>query len=320
MTSSLHKINKWLDRHIFILVLIALAMGFLVRLPDSPALRRVIVYLFAYMTLATSITTSLKKFGRTLLKPWIPLWALVLIHIVTPALVWGLSAAFYPNEAEIRLGYLVAAAIPIGVTSVVWTAMTKGDLTISLAAVTLDAFVTPMILPLYFKLVIGHLVAINYWNMVLQLLLMVTIPSLAGMALYDFTGGRSASFGEGIGATLSKIAFFAVILINSSVIGPQIAWNLSLLKMALVTFLMSLTGYLAGYIGAFILRKRSLGMTLTMIYNVGLRNISFGLVIALSYFPPASAVPIMLLILYQQPLAAVIPRLLGQWDPRFKED
>ncbi|MDT8903401.1 bile acid:sodium symporter family protein [Anaeroselena agilis] len=314
----MQKLNKWLDSHMFLLVLVALAIGFFVRLPDSPALKKVIVYLFAYMTFATSITTSLGKFGRSLLKPWIPLWSLALIHIVTPAIVWGISAVIYPAETEVRLGYLVAAAIPIGVTSVVWTAMTKGDLNLSLAAVTLDAVATPVILPLYFNVVIGQLVAINYWNLVIQLMLMVTLPSIIGMAIYDFTRGRSAPLGEGIGATLSKLAFFIVILINSSVISPQLSWNLALFKMAVVTFLMSLTGYAAGYLGAFILRDRTPGMTLTMIYNVGLRNISFGLVIALTYFPPASAIPIMLLILYQQPLAAVIPKVLQRWDPRFR--
>lgn len=48
---------------------------------------------------------------------------------------------------------------------------------------------------------------------------------------------------------------------------------------------------------------------LTMIYNVGLRNMSVGLVLALTYFPPAVAIPITLFILFQQPLAAAVPLL-----------
>jgi predicted Na+-dependent transporter len=308
MPVSFSAAGRWLDKRMFILVLVALVLGFFTRLPGNPV--KAVVLLFAYMTFAASVTASLRQFARTLLRPWLPLWLLALIHIFCPVFVWGLSFLFYPAEQDVRIGYLIAAAIPIGVTSLVWTAMLKGDLALSLAAVTLDAIVTPVLLPLYFRLVIGHLVAIDYWAMVVQMLWMVTLPSLAGMALYDWTGGRIAAFGEGIGGLSAKIAFLAVIFINASVLGPQIVWSLALLKMAAVTFVMAVAGYAAGYFGSLILHRPSRGLVLTMVYNVGLRNVSFGLVVALSYFPPLTAIPIMLLILFQQPLAAAIPALL----------
>jgi predicted Na+-dependent transporter len=38
-----------------------------------------------------------------------------------------------------------------------------------------------------------------------------------------------------------------------------------------------------------------------------MRNIASGVIIALNYFPPAISVPIILAMLFQQPIAATIP-------------
>jgi predicted Na+-dependent transporter len=66
---------------------------------------------------------------------------------------------------------------------------------------------------------------------------------------------------------------------------------------------------LIGFLGSYVFKDRSKETALAMIYCVGLRNISFGLVLALTFFPPPVAVPITMFILFQQPFAAMIPYL-----------
>jgi predicted Na+-dependent transporter len=146
--------------------------------------------------------------------------------------------------------------------------------------------------------------------MMLQLLWMITIPSVAGMVIHDVTGGRSVAFAKGFGGLTGKLAFFVMIFLNAAIVGPGITWSAAMLKMLVVTLFMVALGYCIGYWGSFLVKGRPADITVAMVYNVGLRNIAAGLLLALAYFPPQVAVPITLFILYQQPLASLVPLVL----------
>lgn len=301
------KWNNWLGKRMFLLVLAALIAGFTVEIPNSPAVRTAVIAFFAYMTFITSLETSLKRFAQVLSRPWVPLWALFLVHIATPLLAWSVGYLFFPEDIYVRLGYLISASIPVGVTSIIWTALVNGNVAMSLVTVTLDTLIAPVFLPFFFLVTIGQALQIDYLQMAAQLVMMITIPSIAGMALHDRTEGRVAGFAKGIGGLSSKVAFFLVIFINAGIVAPLISVSLALVKMALVTLFMVSAGYFLGYVGSQVFRNPSRETTMAMMYNVGLRNISAGLVLALSHFPPAVTVPMTLFILFQQPLASLVP-------------
>lgn len=309
MSISFSRLNDWLSKNMFIIVLSGLFLGFFANITDSPSLRKIVVALFAYMTFVTSLGTSFKEFTMVLRRPWIPLWVLILVHCVTPLTAWAVGMIFYPSDPDIRLGYLIGASIPIGVTSIIWTSLVKGDLAVSLVAVTLDTFIVPAVLPLFFHLVVGQFIDISYSKMVIDLMLMVTVPSILAMLLHDLTKGRVSHFAKSVGGATSKLALFLVILINSAVVMPQINWDISILKTLLVTLFIVSTSFFVGYLGSFALKERTESMILTMIYNVGIRNNACGLVIALTYFPPRVAIPMTLSILFQQPIATMISHL-----------
>ena len=306
--------NNWLGRNMFFLVLLALFAGFAVKVNDSPEIRTLVIALFAYMTLVTAMETSLKQFVKILSRPWISLWALLLVHIATPVIAWSVGYLFFPEDAYIRIGYLIGASIPVGVTAVIWTSLVNGDVALSLVTVTLDTLITPVLLPAFFLVTVGQDVKIDYGEMALQLLAMITIPSLVGMVWHDSSAGRIAVFAKSCGGFTAKLAFLAVILINAAMVGPAISWSTAVVKMALVTLFMVGGGYLIGYAGSFAIKGRSRETTLAMVYCVGLRNISAGLVLALTHFPAATAVPVTLYTLFQQPLASLVPALVRRYS------
>ncbi|MEN6566965.1 MAG: bile acid:sodium symporter [Veillonellales bacterium] len=303
------KWNARLGKNMFLIVLSALFLGFCYGIPDSHLLRKIVIVLFAYMTFTTALGTSLKQFIQVLRHPWIPLWVLALVHIAAPFIAWIVGMIFYPDDPYIRLGYLIGASIPIGVTSIIWTSLLDGNMALSLVAVTLDTFLVPLVLPLFFHIVAGQNVAIDYLQMLKGLMLMVTIPSVIGMLLHDWTGGKVNAFANSIGGATSKLAMFLVIFINAAIVMPHIHWDLTIVKTILVTLLIVTTGFCVGYAGSFVLKKRPKDVVVAMIYNVGIRNNACGLVIALSYFPPKVAIPMTLSILFQQPLATIIFRI-----------
>ncbi len=300
--------NQWLSKRMFLVVLSGLVLGVFVRISNSPFTKDLVIFLFAYMTFVTSLSTGLKQFTKILVKPIVPLWILFLVHLVAPLTAWLFGIIFFSNDPLIRMGYLVGSSIPIGVTSIIWTSLVNGNLPVALVAVTLDTFIVPVFLPLFLKIIIGQSIQLDYWEMVIDLLFMVTIPSVAGMLLYDATHGRVSSYAKHVGGLTSKLGLFGVILINTSIIVPEIHWDLSVVKVLLVTLFVVASGYFVGYLGSFALKDRSRPYAMTMIFNVGMRNIACGIVIALSYFPPSVALPLTLSMLYQQPLASFVPR------------
>ncbi len=315
MLTCLTKITAWLSQRMFLIVLSALLCGFLAPLSDSAILRTVVIGAFAYMTFVTALDISFKEFLQVLKKPLIPIWILILIHIISPLIAWLTGLSLFAGNHNVQLGYLIGASTPIGVTSVIWTAMTQGNVSIALVSVTLDTLVVPVMLPFFFQIVIGQVLQLDYMQMMFQLLLMVTVPSLLGMALHDYSSTLLTPGIKIVAGFISKIAFFTVIFINAAIVGPSISWDIATLKIVLITMLLVGAGYFTGFLGSYLLRDRSKATTLAMIYCVGLRNISFGLVLALTFFPPPVAVPITMFILYQQPFAAVIPYLFQKFAP-----
>jgi predicted Na+-dependent transporter len=309
-------LNEWLSKRMFMVVLAAIGLGYCLHIPESPVVRFLLVALFAYMTFVTSLNSGLKSFIEVLGRPWVPLWALLLIHIVTPLMAYLLGNLFLADAEQAKLGLLVGAAIPVGVTSLIWTALSRGNIAVCLVAVTLDTFIVPVLLPFYYKLIVDQSVIINYQTLVIQLVLMVTIPSIAGMVLYDWSGGQIAGFAKGIGGVTAKLALFLVVLLNASLVAPEIHWSLSIVHIMAVVLLLVVSGYALGYVGALCIPNYSRDIMMAMIYSVGMRNISCGLVIAITYFPPAVAVPITLCMLFQQPIAAAIPNIFRYFEAR----
>lgn len=311
MYTFLIQSNKWLNKNMFIVVLSAIALGFVIPLKSSSFLSALATGLFAYMTFISALKTTLQDVVRIIKKPLIPLWSLLLIHGITPLVAMGVGLWIYPDNFSMRVGLMIGSTIPIAVTSVIWTTIANGDIALALVTVTLDTLLIPILIPALFKIMLGTSITIDYGSMVLKLLLMVTIPSILGIAMNEITKGRLDDFSNSVGGVTSKIANFLVIVINSGIVLPTIHWDISAYKMMFIVLGLVLVNYIIGFMGSYVLKNRRKEVVTAMIFNVGMRNTSFGSVLAISYFPPAVALPIILTLLFQQPLAAIITKLLN---------
>ncbi|HVJ48722.1 bile acid:sodium symporter family protein [Desulfitobacterium sp.] len=305
MLSYLAAWNRWLGKRMFFVTLIALIIGFNFSLPNFLLSQNVTLFCFIYLTFITSLDIHFKDLLRIIKHPVLPIGMLILIHAVMPIIAGGIGFLFYPQDFYTRLGFLISSVIPIGLTSIVWTGIAGGDVVLALVVVMLDTLLSPLILPGFFSLVLGQSLALDYSQMVLELIEMVALPSLAGMALNDITKGKVDNFSHSIGGLTAKIGVFFIILINAANIAPNIVWGISILKLLLVILLLMLCGYLVGYLASFALRNRTRATVLTMIFNVGMRNINFGFVLAITYFPIAVAIPVTLASVFNQPLASI---------------
>lgn len=306
--------NLWISKRMFLVVLLPVLAGFLGQKYFSSGLggNGVVVSLFAYMTFVTSLEITWQRFWGALSYPGTIVWMLFLIHGVMPLIAFLLARSFFIHSFPTQLGFLIGATVPVGVTSIIWTSVTGGDSALALAVVTIDTILVPLWFPFFLEGVAGQYIPVSYGRLFYDLIWMVTVPSVAGMSLATIIPRFSRDFTRSFGGFTAKVGLALVVFVNALRVAPEIRWNFSLGKMFVALLLLVISGYLLGYGGSLIFSGRRWEGTVAMVYNVGMRNLSFALVLAVSYLPSLAAVPLTLLMLYQQPLAGLTHFLLNR--------
>ncbi|SET23552.1 bile acid:sodium symporter family protein [Paenibacillus sp. NFR01] len=268
-------------------------------------------WLFAFMTFAGSISLGVKDFVNVLKKP-LPLFAcLLILHIAMPLVALGIGNALYPADHYTITGLVLAAVIPTGISSFIWVSIYKGNTALTLSIILIDTLLAPFAVPGVLSVLIGTNVELDTWAMMRSLFWMIVVPSLLGMLLNEWSKGAVAPRWSPRLNPFSKLFMAVVIMINGSVISPYLAkitWHL--VGLACVIVLMASIGYALCFLTAKLMRWNEAD-EVALIFNGGMRNISAGAVLAVSYFAPPVAVPVVLGMVFQQLLASFVGLLLG---------
>lgn len=299
----LEKMNAFLGKWMPLLTPISVLIGVLL----SDILHHVsflVPWIFAVMTFIGSLTSNLKSVKYTITHPLSLLLTLAILHILTPLWAFWIGHLFFQNDPYTITGLTLAVVIPTGITSVIWVSLYKGNIALTLAIILLDTLLSPFLVPLSMSLFVGETVQLEVWGMMKGLLGMIVLPSIFGMMVNQFSVEKAKKWNHTL-SPFSKIGLALVVSINSSVVAPYLRnIDKKFLQVALTVFVIALSGYFFAWILG-VVTKRSKEETIAMIYSGGMRNISAGAVLAVSFFPPAVAVPVVIGMLFQQILAAL---------------
>jgi tagaturonate reductase len=220
-----------------------------------------------------------------------------------PGITALIARLCFPGKPDIVSGYVLLMAIPVAVSSYIWTAIFRGDDAVALTLILIDTILAPLLTPLTVRLFSHSEVAIDATGMIISLLVMVVVPSVIGVAVNQATHNRMRVSVAPLGKPFSKLALFAVIAINTAQIADKITFSFSLLPIALLNALLAFLGFLCGW-GIARLIRANRGVQVSLTFATGMRNISAAMVLAISFFPPDSALPVIIGILFQQTIAA----------------
>ncbi|MBP7636024.1 bile acid:sodium symporter family protein [Candidatus Ozemobacteraceae bacterium] len=303
--------NSLFEEWLFACVFLFMVAGWYFAPYMSPVAGRTVVpLLFAFMTWLTSMKCSWGEIGRIAAHPGPILVILTLLHLGVTFFGWGIGRLLYPGHADIIAGFVLCGAIPIGVTSAIWTGLAGGDVALTLAAVTIDTLLSPIVVPAVILLFLGQSIELNLTAIMFDLLKMIVIPSLVGLTMHDLSGGSLYPRVKPFLGPFANLALGLVVAINVATTRQTIVTlDFSLGFLLAVILLVVAFGYWAG---AFVPRKLGYDgkTTAAVAYAVGIRNLSAGLVIALGHFPTLTIVPVVVSMLFQQPLAAFVrPRI-----------
>ncbi|MBU1106779.1 MAG: hypothetical protein KKB51_08950 [Candidatus Riflebacteria bacterium] len=273
-------------------------------------LRSFVPLMFGYMTFVTALKTSWKDLGIIFRKP-LPLISIVILqHTLMPIVASLLCNTFFAGRHELILGFILLASLPIGITAVIWTGMGKGDVALSLTAATVDTMLSPIMISGVLLLFAGQHVTLDYSAMIRSLILMIVIPSVLGLTINDLS--RGSFYGRSIRylGIPSFICMCAVIMINVGLSRQSAAELFSRAPtIILLTLTLALSNFLMGWLLAKLFAFKDNAVN-SSIFCAGIRNTSVGLVLALGHFPVEASIPVLVAMMFQQPLAAIAQRLI----------
>jgi predicted Na+-dependent transporter len=308
----LQTLNKQLEKIMPLITPTSVVLGVLlaVYIKDFSYL---IPWIFAFMTFAGSLNSNFKSLSDVVRHPLPIFAAMILLHILMPIWAWGVGHITFQDDIFTITGIVLGMAIPTGITSFIWVSIYKGNIPLTLSIILIDTMLSPLIVPYCLSLLVGERIEMDIVGIMQGLVGMIVLPSILGMLLNQFLKGNVTKRLSATLAPFSKISIGIVVMLNAAVIAPYLKIiNLKLISIILVVFLIAATGYVFSFfIGRLIRSDRDTVISLT--FSGGMRNISAGAVIAVTYFPPAVAVPVVVGMLFQQVLASFTGYVMARY-------
>ncbi len=301
----LNSLNKFLQKWMPILTPLSLVIGVLFANVGHQLLL-FMPWLFAFMTFAGSLSMNLEGIKSLDKYPTVILIVIAFLHLLMPIWAYFVSNIIF-HDHLLTIGLVLAVTIPTEVTSFIWVSICRGHLALCLAIILIDTLISPVVIPALLHIVVGQTIEIDTVGLILDLLWMIVVPSLIGLTL----GKKLAPF--------SKLSLFSIVMINSSAIAPYIKnMNVELVSVTLVVFLIAFSGYAFCLILGHMLWKDKSIVTM-FVFTGGMRNIAVGVVIATTYFPAKTIMPVVLGMLFQQVLASFFSRVMEKYQLKYGE-
>lgn len=188
---------------------------------------------------------------------------------------------------ELALGFILVGSVPGAMASNVISYLAKADVPYSITLTTCSTILAPIATPALTFVFGRTYVAIPFWPMLLNIVQIVIVPLVLGLAVRHWFG-RAV---EGISWLFPLLSSIAIALICGLVVAlntdklAQVTW-LVLIGVAAHNAIGLLGGYFAGRLYRFDpTRCRTLAI------EVGMQNAGLGAVLALKHFSAQTALP-----------------------------
>ena len=306
---KLYRANAFMGKHLlwFVMGCVALGLAF----PETfDVLNDCSMPLFAFMTFVSSLGGGFRELAQVVRRPLPVITVLLLLHVILPLMTMASGNLLFPHAPLFTLGLILAYCIPTGVASLMWSNIAGGNVSLCLSIVLLDTLMSPVVIPVTLKLLADSSVKMDTMGMMKSMMIMVAIPALIAMTMYQTSGGRVAQTLKPKLDPFSKITMLLIIIGNSTGCAPFLkTMDKTLVLVMAATVVICLVGFFTGYLGGKLL-KQDFPSCQTMCLNTGMRNISAGAVLAMQYFPAEVMFPVAFSPLFLQLVTAIVVKVM----------
>lgn len=243
-------------------------------------------YFFGLTMFGIGVALQVEDFKRILERPSIVLIGCVAQFTIMPLGAFVLARAFGLSP-ELTVGLILTGAAPGAMASNVMTYVAKADTAYSVSLTTVSTLLCPVLTPGLTKVLAGSLLPIAFWDMFLDVMIMVIIPLFIGFGVRHFFKRQV----EKILPVFPAISVTFIIFICSLVI----ALNRDRLKevtgiILALGLILNIYGMCAGY-GVGSLFRMLTRRRRTLAIEIGMQNAGLGTTLALAHLGEEAAIP-----------------------------
>jgi len=153
-------------------------------------LKKMIVPLLQIIMFGMGSQLSLKSFGDVMRMPAGVVVGIVCQFTIMPFLGFFIAKTFgFPPE--IAAGIILIGSSPSGLASNVMSFIARANLALAVTLTAFNTLLAPLITPALMKLLAGQFIAVDFWDMMLDIINMVILPIVAGLMFHAIGYGSS---------------------------------------------------------------------------------------------------------------------------------
>jgi BASS family bile acid:Na+ symporter len=230
-------------------------------------LKTTIAPLVSVILLGMGMTLTFDDFRRVLKIPQAIGIGMLLQFSILPCCAWLFARAF-GLHGPVAAGVILIGSVSGGTASNVVTYLAKGNVPLSITMTACSTFAAPFLTPVAMKLLAGAHVAVDVWDMMRGILLMVIAPLLAGLFAHRWLPGLA----ERLVRVLPAVAMSGIC----AIVGITIALSRDELLHSGLAVLgacvcLNFTGLGGGWLGAKLFRMSDTDAR-TMAIEIGMQN------------------------------------------------
>ena len=210
---------------------------------------------------------------------------------VIPFVAFALGRLWFPEQPYFALGLLLASLLPTSGMTIAWTGFAKGNLPAAIKMTVVGLILGSLLTPFYVQWLMGATVAVDLFEIFLQIVLVVFLPMLAGQLTQAYLLRRHGQQAFQLHwaprfPPLSTLGVLGIVFVALALKGATlVAHPEMLLDILLPLFVLDLFNYAFSTFGARRLLPR--GDAIALVYGTVMRNLSIALALAMNAFGAA---------------------------------
>ena len=266
--------------------------------------------LLAMLMFIISLTFDMQSVRSALAKPSRQVWAVFLVY-GSMSLAGLLTGRLFFGSNNLATGQTLLGTLPTDVSSPLLVLMARGNVALAAVLNAINTALSPFIVPLLFLWLTGIQLSVPLDAIILELTLIVLVPSIAGVSLrtfFPYAVARLDAHYAGIGAILYLLILLAVIGPNAQTI---IGYGWYALVIFAAALALNLIGYLVGMSSRLFTNDRK--EVITYLFTVSKKEFSIAAAfVAASGLPAEVAIPAAFFAVVQMLTSPIAAKVLAR--------
>ncbi len=270
------------------------------------------IFFKPYITLFLAIimfgigyTLDLKAFKDCWQHRWIIILAAIVKYLLMPLTAFIIAHILRLPLYDV-IGLIVVSTCPGGTAANVMSYLAKANVALTVILTFGTTLLAPLLMPSLVYLFLHKEIQVPFLEMVKNILEIVTLPLIIGLILKRLLGAKA----HYIKMALPLVSIFAIAIIVACIMALSHSKILEFpLLIIIAVLLLNSLGYVYGYLFGKI-TKLSLANTQAIVFEYGMQDSGLGVIIANSFFGPASALASALYSLIQNITAPILIKVI----------